>query len=361
MTAAPTAMRAKPGRRPRAWSLIVVGVLAAPAAGRADEAIDPSALEVATYNVQFVTPDLPVLRHVLREWPGHKPNVPARAAAIAARLACFDVVALQETINDQRRRELRQGLERAGRGCGKPSRLPSGRMFAVLEGPDAETGSWLPLVGEELALASRLPIVATSSRVYKDAAWEDVLAAKGVLHARLGNLGAGGIDVFVTHLQAGEEHGAVRRRQIADLARFIRATAGSGPVLVLGDLNVRGARVDRLDPDSDYSFLRRTLDAAVAPRRLADAWLVTHPLDPDRASGSKPRRRADGTLRVHEERIDHLLVAGATPRAVRRDFFTSDLVVDGKPVGDLSDHAALLAQIAWPARSDAAPLVTSGR
>ncbi|HLT02608.1 MAG TPA: hypothetical protein VK001_10525, partial [Geminicoccaceae bacterium] len=68
-------------------------------------------LSVATYNVQFVTPDLPLLRHVVREWPGHKPNVTARAEAIATRLACFDIVALQETINEQRRREMFERLE----------------------------------------------------------------------------------------------------------------------------------------------------------------------------------------------------------------------------------------------------------
>ncbi len=77
-------------------------------------------------------------------------------------------------------------LESAGRACGKPSRLPSGRMFAFVDGPDVRTtGSWLPLVGNELALASRLPIVAAGSHVYGHAAEEDALAAKGVLHARL--------------------------------------------------------------------------------------------------------------------------------------------------------------------------------
>ena len=71
-------------------------------------------LRVASYNVQFVTPDLPLLGHVLREWPGHKPNVAERAEAIAERLACFDIVALQETINDQRRREILDRLETRG-------------------------------------------------------------------------------------------------------------------------------------------------------------------------------------------------------------------------------------------------------
>ena len=178
------------------------GLVAAGAAGQA-HAGDKGAttLRVASYNVQFVTPDLPLVRHVLREWPGHKPNVTARADAIAKRLACFDVIALQETINDRRRREMFERLESAGRACGKPSRLPSGRMFAYADGPDVADGSkWLPLVGDELALASRLPVVATDSHVYGHAAEEDRLAAKGVLYARLAPAAGDFIDVFVTHL-----------------------------------------------------------------------------------------------------------------------------------------------------------------
>jgi endonuclease/exonuclease/phosphatase family metal-dependent hydrolase len=337
-------------------ALVLAGSLTGTAgSGRADTGVEVQAprhgtLSVATYNVQFVTPDLPLLGHLLREWPGHKPNVTERAEAIAARLACFDVIALQETINDQRRREIFDHLEARGRTCGKPSRLPSGRMFALVDGPDVADGSWLPLVGNELALASRLPIVATGSHVYEHAAEEDVLAAKGVVHARLARGVDDLIDVFVTHLQAGKEHGEVRRRQIEELAWFIRdaANGAANPILVLGDFNVRGSLVDRRDPASDYNFLRRMLDAALTPRRFTDAWLATHRLDPDTASGTKPRVRDDGTLRPHEERIDHIFIAGSEARSMRADFFPSDLMIDGAQVGDLSDHAALLAEIELP-------------
>jgi endonuclease/exonuclease/phosphatase family metal-dependent hydrolase len=331
--------------------------LAAAGAGRTDADVGvPAArgdrLEIASYNVQFVLPDLGVFRHLLREWPGHKPNVTERAEAIARRLACFDIVALQETINDARRREILERLETAGRSCGKPSRLPSGRMFAYAEGPEVDRGSWLPLVDNELALASRLPIVGRGAHIYRHAAEEDILAAKGVLHARLAH-GRDVIDVFVTHLQAGDEHGATRRAQVEELTWFMRGAlnGSAGPVLVLGDFNIRGSLVDRSDPASDYNFLRRALDAAVAPRRFLDAWLATHFADPDTASGTKPRLRADGTMRAHEERIDYVLVAGGDAGAVRPDFFSSDLIVDGTPVGALSDHAALLADIRLPVAS----------
>jgi endonuclease/exonuclease/phosphatase family metal-dependent hydrolase len=350
--------RSLAGRRARAArsALLLTGALAGTGgaegadAGAGNAVAAGGTLRVASYNVQFVTPDLPLLGHVLREWPGHKPNVPERAEAIAERLACFDIVALQETINDQRRREILDRLETAGRDCGKSSGLPSGRMFAFAQGPDIETRSWLPLVGNELVLASRLPIVRTGTHIYGHAAEQDALAAKGALHVRLAR-GDDTIDVFVTHLQSGHEHGAVRRAQIEELASFIRreADVGMSPVLVLGDFNVRGSRVDRQDPGSDYHFLRRTLDAAVAPRRFADSWLATHPDDPETDSGTKPRALGDGTLRPYEERIDYLFLAGATaaPRCMRIDFFASGLMVDGAPVGNLSDHAALLAEISW--------------
>jgi endonuclease/exonuclease/phosphatase family metal-dependent hydrolase len=350
--------------------LLLAGALAGTGAQNAQagagSGIAPGdALGVASYNVQFVTPDLPLVRHLLREWPGHKPNVAERAEAIAARLACFDVIALQETINDQRRRELFDRLEMAGRGCGKRSRLPSGRMFAFVDGPEVEAGSWLPLVGNELSLASRVPVVAASSHIYKTAAEEDVLAAKGVLHARLARSADEVIEVFITHLQSGDEHGAVRRRQIEELGSFMRDAlkGAANPVLVLGDFNVRGSRVDRQGPRSDYNFLRRTLDAAMAPRRFVDAWLATHSDDPETDSGTKPRAFADGTLRPHEERVDYLFLAGAaaSPRSVRIDFFASDLVVDGAPVGHLSDHAALLAEILLRSTPAGARIAASGR
>ena len=322
----------------------------------------PERLRVASYNVQFVTPEVPVLSRLLRELPGHKPNVAARAEAIGAALACFDLIALQETVHDRRRGEIFATLQRRGEACGKPTRLPSGAMFALLSGPPIpHAAGLLPLVGDELALASRLPIVARRTLVFEHAAGEDALAAKGALHARLARARGDTLDVYVTHLQAGHEHAEVRRGQIAELAAFIgRTTAAHGPVLLMGDLNLWGGTVDRADRGSEYNHLMAALDAAVAPRRFVDLWLATHPDDPESDSGTKPRVFADGSVRPREKRIDFVLLAGgeqARPAAMRRDFLPSDLVVDGAPVGDLSDHAALLAEIFW--RPPAAPLTAA--
>jgi endonuclease/exonuclease/phosphatase family metal-dependent hydrolase len=340
-------------------ALAVLTILAASPATAAAAALE--SLAVASYNVQFVTPDLPVLRDLLREFPGHKPNVAARARAIGRALACFDVIGLQETINDRRRAELLAELEARGRACGKPSRLRSGRLFAAISGPKiADEADWLPLVDDELALASRLPVVAVNALTFAAAAGADALAAKGVLHARLARAAGSAdvLEVYVTHLQADAEQADVRRRQVEELAAFVRRTARAAvPVLLLGDLNVWGGAPDRADPASEYNHLMAALNAAVAPRHFVDLWLAAHADDPETASGTKPRRLADGTLRPREKRVDFVLLAGAgraRPLAMRRDFLPSALVVDGEPVGDLSNHAALLAEIAW--RPPAAPL-----
>ena len=50
---------------------------------------------------------------------------------------------------------------------------------------------------------------------------------------------------------------------------------------------------------------------------------------------------------------------GAAPERMRLDFFASDLMVDGAPVGHLSDHAAVLAEISWR-RSPTGRVAASG-
>lgn len=342
------------------WIVALAFALLTAAPAAAGEPLER--LQVASYNVQLAMPELPLLGRLLREPPGHKPNVAVRAAAIGAALACFDVVALQETVNDRRRAEIGGALQRHGEHCGKPGRLGAGRTFALLSGPPLpDDAGLLPMFDDELALASRLPIVASHALSFTEAAREDAFVAKGVLHARLRRAEGDELDVYVSHLQAGQEHAAVRRGQIAELAAFVRDTAAAqGPVLVMGDLNLGGGTPDRADPASEYNHLMAALNAAVAPRRFVDLWLATHAADPETASGTKPRVLEDGSLRPRERRIDFLLLAGAgqaTPLAMRRDFLPSDLVVDGAPVGDLSDHAALMAEILW--RPPAAPLTAA--
>jgi endonuclease/exonuclease/phosphatase family metal-dependent hydrolase len=245
---------------PTIGALLVLGIF-----GAAQARPPAETLRVAQYNVQFVTP----WRHGTVS-PGHWPNTAARARAIGTELACFDLVALNETINDERRSEIFAALEQAAAGCGRPSRLTDGRYFAQLTGPAGDPPSLARLgeylagdralawLGDEVALASRLPIVASAATTFSAARGSDALAAKGVLHARLWRSGAAPagdmLDLFVTHLQA--NHADIRKRQLAELVGFIRERADPTlPAILLGDLNIDGSAPARSDPGAEYHDL----------------------------------------------------------------------------------------------------------
>lgn len=309
------------------------GALAAPAEEmRAADPARAQTLRVAQYNVQFVTP-----------WrlgtisAKHWPNTEARARAIGETLACFDIVALNETINDTRRGEIFAAMEQAGAACDRSSQLASGRHFEVLAGPAPQAPSFegiaewltgdaaLAWLGDEVAIATRLPVVDRAQIAYSTARGSDALAAKGALHARLwrgGDAPPGDrLDVFVTHLQA--NHPDIRRTQIAELAAFIRERSDPAlPAILLGDLNIDGSAAARRDPDAEYHAMMHEL-AALGFR------------DPGNGLG--------GTDSWQRRRIDYMLLR--SPRLAVIDLRTeqfNDLLVRA-----LSDHAALTAELRW--------------
>lgn len=227
-------------------------------------------LRVIQYNVQFLCPldgnIGPICGTIAG---GHWPNTDERAQAIGEKLACFDIVALQETINPNRRRTLVDTMQRAAAGCGKPSLLTGGRYFDSEAGPTVvDEGPVRRTVDDEVSILSRLPILERHELVYRNKCGDDAAAAKGVVHARLDGRGRSGrrtpIDVFVTHLQAGgggcQNAGLVKRQQISELVAFMRAhRSPSGVILVLGDFNMDGARPVRDCGDSHYRYLSRQL------------------------------------------------------------------------------------------------------
>jgi endonuclease/exonuclease/phosphatase family metal-dependent hydrolase len=317
-------------------ALLILALLGGTKAALADQQMlapaSPETLRIAQYNVQFVTP-WDFGRVSFKHWP----NTEARARAIGETLACFDIVALNETINAARRGEIFAAMERAGAACGRPSRLASGRYFEVLAGPApdapgfAQIGDFLmgdaalAWLGDEVALASRLPIVASASTAYSVARGSDALAAKGVLHARLwrgGNAPQSDLlDLFVTHLQA--NHPDIRKAQIAELAAFIRERSDPAlPAILLGDLNIDGSAAARRDPRAEYHPMIREL-AALGFR------------DPGQALG--------GTDSWRRRRIDYMLLRSAqlSVAGLRTEQF-HDLLVRA-----LSDHAALTAELLW--------------
>jgi endonuclease/exonuclease/phosphatase family metal-dependent hydrolase len=333
-------------RSGRLGALLALGLLGAVGGAHADspmaaEPAWPQTLRVAQYNVQFVTP-WGFGRVSAKHWP----NTAARARAIGETLACFDIVALNETINDARRGEIFAAMEQAGPACGRPSRLAGGRQFEVLAGPGPEAPSFarmadwlsddaaLAWLGDEVAIASRLPIVASAQMAYSTARGSDAIAAKGVLHARLRRAGAAPpgdqLDLFVTHLQA--NHADIRADQIGELVAFIRARSDPDlPAIVLGDLNIDGSAPARRDPRAEYHQMLRAL-AALGFR------------DPGQALG--------GTDSWQRRRIDYLLLRGQLGVADLRTEQFDDLLVRA-----LSDHAALTAELRWRPP----PRLTAGR
>ncbi len=329
-------MRASVGSRSRkagrVLRLALLGLVAcALAPARADD------LDVIQYNVQFVAP-----WDFSRASPKHYPNTEERAREIGRALACYDIVALNETINDRRRRQILAAMEASAPACGKPSRFAGGHSFQLLAGPGlppaargwpslaalaafATSDTPMAVTDDEVALVTRLPIVASGSHIYGRARGTDALTTKGVLHARLRRGGAKGpddaVEVFVTHLQA--NHAEIRQSQIAELASFIEDRAEPGlPALLLGDFNVDGSAEAREDPEGEYQFLMR---------RLAPLGFVDLGLD------------LGGTDSWERRRIDYIFLRGSALEV--RD---AEVETFGElPYDALSDHAAVTAVLRW--------------
>jgi endonuclease/exonuclease/phosphatase family metal-dependent hydrolase len=182
-----------------------------------------------------------------------------------------------------------------------------------------------------VAVAGRLPVVASDEITYSNARGSDALAAKGVRHARLwrgvdappGTM----LDLIVTHLQA--NHADIREVQIGEFVAFIRErSAPALPAILLGDLNIDGSAAARADPRAEYHRMTRAL-SALGFR------------DPGQALG--------GTDSWQRRRIDHILVRSGQLTVARlqtRQF--GDLQVRA-----LSDHAALTAQLIWRSKQNA--------
>ena len=290
-------------------------------------------LRVAQYNVQFATP-----WDVGEIGANHWPNTAKRARAIGRALACFDIVALNESINDRRRAEILRAMEAEAPECAERG----DRTFELIAGPKlpadtprltdvaalaafATSDAPLPLVDDELAIISRLPVLATGTHVYSVGRGSDALAAKGVLHARLwrGNDAPLGhaIDVFVTHLQA--NHRDIRTKQLQELVQFVRSRSDpTRPALLLGDFNVDGSARVRRDPGAEYHQMIRQL-AALGFRDLGQTM--------------------GGTNTGERRRIDYIFLRATQlrPIRVRAELFTT------LRHRALSDHAAVTADLRW--------------
>ncbi len=105
-----------------------------------------------------------------------------------------------------------------------------------------------------LAIGGQLaPAEAPTTHPFRIGRGPDRLKAKGVLSAWVEVEGFGALRVLITHMQAGQRHGAVRALQLDTLLEL--AGASSAPTVLMGDFNLH------TDHREDIASAARLLDA----------------------------------------------------------------------------------------------------
>ena len=293
-------------------------------AGRADagfQAAPGGTLRIASYNVQFVTPELPVRR------PAAARVARAQAQRRRARRGDRRGASRASTSSRCRRPSTTAGGARSSSGsrrkaaaAASPRACRRGGCSPSSTGPDVERGSWLPLVDDELALASRLPIVAAGGHVRACRRGGRARGQGRAARPPRARPRRDVIDVFVTHLQAGDEHGAVRRAPDRGAGavhpRHRGRRGGPGP----GARRLQ--RLGRRSSTGSRSGLRLQLPAARA-RRGGGAAALRRRLarDPCRRPRDRQRHQAAAARGRHAapargaDRLSCLLAgADAAPR-----------------------------------------------
>jgi endonuclease/exonuclease/phosphatase family metal-dependent hydrolase len=111
-----------------------------------------------------------------------------------------------------------------------------------------EREHWWSLANSGLASVARFGLLDTQTTYFSaDAEIGDSVASKGVLLLSLA-LGGHVLDIYSTHMQAGESEGAqeARRVQADELVAFVQAHSPAGhSVMVHGDFNMSPARPGR--------------------------------------------------------------------------------------------------------------------
>ncbi|MEZ5225269.1 MAG: endonuclease/exonuclease/phosphatase family protein [Acidimicrobiales bacterium] len=165
-----------------------------------------------------------------------------------------------------------------------------------------------------------------------------------------------GIDVFSTHLAPAPTHGAHRQRQVVEIDRLIRSARGTLddlvpgrprtglPPILCGDFNAE-AGSDEIRFLSGFTLLDGVTTA------FQDAWAV--------AGNGGAGFTNDWTinpyaaaLNVHRKRIDYVFVGDPFMRSGGAGRVLACAVVADAPLTGIvaSDHAGLVADIAWPDR-----------
>jgi len=257
-------------------------------------------VRLAQYNVQFLLPEGTPDQVI--EMAEHFPDDPERASLIGQGMACRDIVSFNESSNDARRADIFAAMEAHAAGCGRPALVDGGaRFFDFASGPDNSQTS--PVLDDEIAIASRFPIIEVHSTIYGSCSDIDCLADKGALHARVwrgpGHPARDAIDVFATHLNDGDD--GIQTQQLEQLKQFILQHRDPGiPVIVMGDFNIGGNDGQMSDPGSFYNAtLMRKLREAIPDLVDLGAYRRRHRRRPGRSSRLHLRRQRPGP--AHEQ------------------------------------------------------------
>ncbi len=248
-------------------------------------------------------------------------DVAARLRAIGAALPALqcDIAAFQEVWTEEAARILTAAGEQAG-------------FLHAWGGPE-------PTASGGLLVISRLPLLQARFEPYitrglpERVAHMDYWGEKGFLELQLvTDLGA--VTLFNTHLHAQyrthayPEYRAHRMGQVVQLAARVRAV--SGPVIAVGDFNLR-------EGDPDY-------EAWIGLTRLRDVAAALDARQPT-ALGSSPYVESTGRK---EPRIDYVFERGGVRTGVRATrierVFDQEWSLDGRPA-TYSDHAGLRAEL----------------
>lgn len=249
-------------------------------------------LSLLTYNVKGLPPEIT------------GDDTGARMDAISPMLDAYDIVGLQEDFAEDFHARL---LAEASH--------PTERWFSATVDEDRVYGSGLSLLArdpEEDYLEQHY----TACHGVLDGA-SDCLASKGFHAVRL-TLGAGTLDVYNTHHEAGggEEDEAARASQVDEVIAAMDSFSAGRAVVLLGDTNLRPSD----PPDAE-------LLARYAAAGLRDACVELDCPEPDH--------------------IDRFLIRDGDEVALTLQSWSREThFVDGAGT-DLSDHPALAIALAW--------------
>jgi endonuclease/exonuclease/phosphatase family metal-dependent hydrolase len=190
-------------------------------------------------------------------------------------------------------------------------------------------GSRFPRLSSGLLTISRWPIVDSATMTYSRCTGSDCMARKGALYTRIRIDGIGDVDVFNTHLDAGNDDSA-RMLQVRELAAFIARHRGPRPLVVLGDFNQQ-------PHSAPYALLLQLVGGRDSHGVYVPRPEITD--DPGFTFDASTNQHIHGTS--SPGRIDHILYAGAAGEMA--SLFNTLVMTEIVGGRHLSDHFGVMA------------------